>query len=87
MLRQPVVYILASRKNETLYIGVTSNLVKRVWQHKSDHVEGFSKKYRIHLFVYFEVHRTMQDAILREKQLKWWKRQWKLRLIEAMNPT
>jgi putative endonuclease len=63
----PAVYILASRRNGTLYIGVTSNLIKRVWQHKQDVLDGFSKQYKIHILVYFEVHRTMPEAIRREK--------------------
>jgi putative endonuclease len=63
----PAVYILASRRNGTLYIGVTSNLIKRVWQHKQDVLDGFLKQYKIHILVYFEVHRTMPEAIRREK--------------------
>jgi putative endonuclease len=86
MKRQPVVYILASSRNGTLYIGVTSNLVERVWQHKSDHVDGFSKKYQTHLLVYIELFTSMRAAILREKQLKKWNRKWKLKLIEDSNP-
>jgi putative endonuclease len=86
MDRQPAVYILASRRNGTLYIGVTSNLPARVWQHRNDLVEGFSRHYSTHLLVYFEIHSTMIAAITREKQIKEWKRVWKLRLIESMNP-
>ena len=82
----PFVYILASDRNGTLYIGVTSNLVQRIWQHRSDIVEGFSKKYRAHKLVYFEQHATMADAILRERQIKKWNRVWKLELIEETNP-
>ena len=82
----PCVYILASRRNGTLYVGVTSNLVKRVWEHKSDFVEGFTKLYGVHSLVWYEVHADMLAAIGREKALKGWKRRWKLELIERMNP-
>ena len=84
--RQPAVYILASKRNGTLYIGVTSNLIQRVWQHREDVVEGFSNRYRVHKLVYFEVHESMESAIAREKQIKNWRRILKLRLIESMNP-
>jgi putative endonuclease len=84
--KQPAVYILASKRNGTLYIGVTSNLVKRVWEHKNDMVEGFTKRYKVHQLVWFEIHARMIDAIGREKRLKNWKRQWKLELIEETNP-
>jgi len=80
------VYILASRRNGTLYIGVTSDLVRRVYDHKHDPVEGFSKKYKTHSLVYYEIHKRIEEAILREKQMKKWKRQWKLRVIESQNP-
>jgi putative endonuclease len=80
------VYILASKRNGTLYIGVTSSLVARTYQHKNDLVNGFSKKYRVHQLVYFEEHDNVEGAIMREKQIKKWNRQWKLRLIEANNP-
>jgi putative endonuclease len=83
---QPCVYILASKRNGTLYIGVTSDLVKRVWEHQSDFVEGFTKKYKVHDLVWYEMHDTMDVAINREKQLKEWKRQWKIALIEEANP-
>ena len=83
---QPAVYILASQRNGTLYTGVTSNLVKRVWEHKNNLAEGFSKRYGTHLLVYFELHPDMLSAITREKQIKKWKRAWKIRLIESMNP-
>jgi putative endonuclease len=83
---QPCVYILASQRNGTLYIGVTSDLVKRVWEHQSDFVEGFTKKYKVHHLVWYEVHDNMEAAINREKQLKEWKRQWKITLIEKTNP-
>ena len=78
--------MLASQRNGTIYIGVTSDPVKRVWEHKSDLVEGFTKKYRVHTLVWYEAHETMEGAITREKQLKEWKRAWKLELIEKMNP-
>lgn len=81
------VYLLASQKNGTLYTGVTSDLIKRVWQHKNDVVDGFSKKYNVHLLVWYEVHDEIGSAIVREKQIKEWKRLWKLELIEKSNPT
>ena len=86
MEKQPCVYILASRRNGTLYIGVTSDLVKRAWEHKNDVVEGFTKKYGVHKLVWFELHETMESAIHGEKKLKEWKRTWKLKLIEGSNP-
>jgi putative endonuclease len=79
------VYILASKRNGTLYIGVTSDLIKRVWQHKNNLVEGFTEKYRVHRLVYYEQHENAESAIRREKRLKEWKRQWKLALIEKDN--
>ena len=85
-MKQPAVYILASKKDGVLYIGVTSNLTQRVWQHKQNVVEGFTEKYRVHKLVYFEIHNTMACAIQREKQLKWWRRSWKVELIEQGNP-
>lgn len=85
-MKHPCVYILASKKYGTLYIGVTSNLIKRVWEHKNDAVAGFTKKYGVHTLVWFEQHATMESAISREKALKAWKRDWKLNLIENMNP-
>jgi putative endonuclease len=84
--RSPCVYILASKKNGTLYIGVTSDLIKRAWEHKNDLVEGFTKKYGVHVLVYFELHEDMAAAIQREKQLKKWNRDWKIDLIEKDNP-
>lgn len=86
MDRQPAVYILASRRNGTLYVGVTSNLPARIWQHRHDFVEGFSKEHCVHTLVYYEMHESMLAAITREKQIKEWRRFWKLRLIEAKNP-
>ena len=85
-MKLPVVYILARKRNGTLYIGVTSDLVQRVWQHKNDMVEGFTEKYGVHLLVYYEQHGDMESAIIREKHLKKWNRAWKLRLIEEKNP-
>lgn len=79
------VYILASQRNGTLYIGVTDNLVRRAWEHKNDLVKGFTEKYNVHLLVYYEQHQDIEQAILREKQLKKWKRKWKLDLIEEQN--
>ncbi|WP_049621058.1 GIY-YIG nuclease family protein [Frateuria defendens] len=84
--RQPCVYILASRRNGTLYIGVTSDLPKRVWQHRNDCVDGFTKRYRVHALVWFELHEAMASAIGREKALKAWRRAWKIELIEKSNP-
>jgi len=84
--KRPAVYILASKRNGTLYIGVTFDLVKRVWEHKSNAVEGFTKRYGVHRLVWYELHETMDSAIEREKQVKEWKRQWKLKLIEDTNP-
>jgi putative endonuclease len=85
-MRQPCVYILASQRNGTLYTGVTSDLIKRVWEHKNDQAEGFAYKYRVHRLVYFEQHEDMNAAITREKQIKKWKRACQLRLIEERNP-
>ena len=84
--RIPCVYILASAPRGTLYVGVTSNLPSRIWQHKNDQVEGFTRKYRIHTLVCYEVQGTMESAILREKAIKAWGRVWKLKLIETANP-
>ena len=86
MQRQPSVYILASKRNGTLYTGVTSSLVKRVWEHKNNVVEGFTKQYSVHDLVWFEMHATMETVIQREKTIKTWKRSWKLKLIEESNP-
>ncbi len=84
--KRPCVYILASRRNGTLYVGVTSDLARRVWEHRSGAIPGFTKTYSVYLLVYVEFHSTMADAILREKQLKKWRRRWKLDLIERGNP-
>jgi putative endonuclease len=86
MSKQPAVYILASKRNGTLYIGVTRNLQKRAWEHKNDLVEGFTKRYGVHRLVYYELHNDMASAIQREKQMKKWNRAWKLELIERQNP-
>ena len=86
MDKQPAVYILASKRNGTLYTGVTSDLVKRIWEHKNDMVEGFTKRYSVHTLVWYELHESMESAILKEKRVKEWKRIWKLQLIESDNP-
>ena len=86
-MRVPCVYILASKSDDTLYAGVTTSLVQRVWQHKNDLVEGFTKHYGVHTLVWYEVHDSIGSAIQREKALKKWKRAWKIRLITKMNPT
>ncbi len=86
MTKQPCVYILASKKNGTLYIGVTSDLIQRIWQHKNKQVAGFTEKYNVNILVYYEQHEEMASAITREKQIKKWKRDWKISLIEKANP-
>ena len=86
MDRNPCVYLLASKAHGTLYLGVTSNLQKRVWQHRQDCVAGFTRRYRVHRLVWYELHDTMDAAIAREKNLKNWKRAWKIALIEKTNP-
>ncbi|QIG53356.1 GIY-YIG nuclease family protein [Altererythrobacter sp. BO-6] len=83
---QPTVYLLASAYNGTLYLGVTSHLLQRIAQHRDGTSEGFSKKYGVHRLVWFEQHATMEQAILREKRIKKWRRAWKVELIEAENP-
>ncbi|MCG9624359.1 GIY-YIG nuclease family protein [Vibrio mediterranei] len=84
-MKQASVYILSSRSNKVLYVGVTSQLKQRIWQHKNGVVDGFSKKYHVHKLVFFEVHQSMTAAIIREKQIKRWKRDWKENLIKSMN--
>ena len=84
--RQPCVYMLASQRNGTLYVGVTSDLVKRIWQHRTESVKGFTQEHGVHFLVWYEQHETMESAITREKQLKKWNRAWKKRLIEESNP-
>ena len=86
MPKQPAVYLLANKRNGTLYTGVTSDLVRRVWEHRNNLSPGFCRKYAVKRLVYYELHATMQDAIAREKRLKRWSRRWKLRLIEEGNP-
>ena len=86
MQKRFTIYILASKRNGTLYIGVTSDLAKRVWEHKNHLVEGFTKKYGVDKLVYQETHETAESAIAREKKLKKWNRAWKIRLIEKDNP-
>jgi putative endonuclease len=85
-MKRPCVYILASKRNGTLYVGVTSDVARRGWQHQTEVADGFTKRYAIHRLVHVEFHETMVDAIRREKQIKKWERAWKLRLIEETNP-
>lgn len=86
MEKRGYVYIMASKRNGTLYIGVTSDLPGRVWQHKQGVIDGFSKKYGCKIHVWYAAFDTIEAAILREKQMKEWKRAWKLRVIEELNP-
>ncbi len=83
---QPCVYIVTNKRNGTLYTGVTSNLAQRIWQHKQGIADGFTKRYGTDRLVWYEIHNRMDEAIIREKQIKEWQRRWKLQLIEAMNP-
>jgi putative endonuclease len=85
-MKQPCVYIMASGRNGTLYIGVTSDVIKRIWEHKNDVVESFTSRYKVHDLVWYEAHETMESAITRESALKNWKRKWRLELIEETNP-
>ena len=85
-MKQYYVYILASQRNGTLYIGVSNDLVKRVYEHKQDITDGFTKKYQVHALVFYEAHNNIEEAITREKQLKKWNRAWKIRLVEELNP-
>ena len=85
-VKNPFVYILTNKPRGTLYVGVTSDLVKRIWQHKNNVFEGFSRKYHLHTLVWFEQHASMEAAILREKQIKGGSRQKKIALIDAINP-
>jgi putative endonuclease len=87
MARPGFVYLLASRPHGTLYVGVTSDLVRRIWEHRNDLVQGFTRQYGVHRLVYFERYEDVRDAIAREKQLKKWNRAWKLQLIREANPT
>jgi putative endonuclease len=86
MSKQPAVYILSSKRNGTLYVGVTSDLLKRVWEHRNNLMEGFTKRYGVHQLVWYELHGSLESAIKREKRLKDWKRKWKVQLIEKTNP-
>ena len=86
MKKQPCVYLLASKRNGTLYVGITSDLVKRIWEHKNGVMEGFTKRYGTHKLVWYELHETLHGAIAREKAIKEWQRKWKLQLIEKTNP-
>lgn len=85
-MKQPCVYLLASKRNGTLYCGVTSDLVKRVWEHKHDMAKGFTSRYGVHRLVWYEAHESMESAIVREKRIKNWKRPWKIDLVEEKNP-
>ena len=85
-MKQSYVYIMASKSNGTLYIGVTGDLIKRVYEHKNDLTDGFTKRCQVHNLVYYEVFENIEQAIIREKQLKKWRRQWKINLIEKDNP-
>jgi putative endonuclease len=86
MTKQPAVYILTSCKHGTLYVGVTSDLIRRIWEHKNDSAKSFTKRYGIHTLVWYEQYETMELAISREKAIKEWKRKWKIDLIERSNP-
>ena len=86
MERQPCVYLLASKRNGTLYTGATSNMLKRVWEHKNNLVESFTSNHGVHTLVWYEVHETMETAIQREKAIKNWRRAWKMNVIEEVNP-
>lgn len=85
-MKQYYVYILASKKNGTLYLGVTNNLIRRVYEHKNDLIEGFTQKYTVHKLVYYEEYTDIHEAIIREKRMKKWNRKWKIELIEKINP-
>jgi putative endonuclease len=84
--KEPAVYILTNQKNGTLYVGMTSSLTQRIYQHRNDLVTGFSQKYQTHRLVYYELHTNMEAAITREKQIKKWNRAWKMELITSFNP-
>ena len=85
-MKQPAVYLLANKPYGTLYVGVTSNLIGRTWQHQNDLVDGFSKRYRLHSLVWYEQYESMLTAIEREKQIKKWNRDWKVNLVQIKNP-
>lgn len=84
--KQFFVYVLASQRNGTLYIGVTSDLIKRIGEHKEGVIQGFTRRYNVKMLVYYERHENAESAITREKQMKEWKRKWKLELVESFNP-
>jgi|SRR6478752_8414208 len=84
--KQYFVYLLASKPYGTLYTGITSNLIQRIYQHKEALVDGFTKKYNVHRLVYYEIHLDVNEAIVREKRIKGWNRQWKINLIQQDNP-
>jgi putative endonuclease len=86
-MKQPCVYILASGQNGTLYVGVTSDIIRRAWEHRTGQIQGFTKHYGVHRLVFAEFHESMTDAIAREKRMKKWRRAWKLQLIERENPS
>ena len=86
-MKEFYVYIMASKRNGTLYVGSTSDIIKRVWEHKNNIIKGFTEKYNVHQLVYYEAHQTIDEAARREKRLKNWCRKWKLNLIEELNPT
>ncbi|MFH1049812.1 MAG: GIY-YIG nuclease family protein [bacterium] len=85
-MKQFYVYILASKKNGTLYTGVTNDIIRRIYEHKNDINDGFTKKYQVYNLVYYEIFNDSYEAIVREKRIKTWKRQWKIELIEKNNP-
>ena len=85
-MEESFIYILASRRNGTLYVGSTTNLAKRIWEHKNNVIPGFTAKYNVHQLVYYEVHQDIMEAAKRERRLKNWCRKWKLNLIEQFNP-
>ena len=84
--KRPCVYILASRRNGTLYVGVTADLTRRIWEHRTGAVSSFTRHYAVHTLVFAEFHETLESAIQREKRIKKWRREWKLELIERANP-
>jgi len=85
-MQRPCVYILASKRFGTLYVGVTTNLARRIWEHKNGRADGFTKTHGVHRLVYVESHDNIEDAIVREKRIKRWRRSWKDNLIQSMNP-
>ena len=85
-MKNVYVYMLCSKRNGTLYTGVTSDLVKRIYEHKNNLVDGFTKKHNVHRLIWYEIHESAESAIIREKRIKKWKRAWKLKLIEQNNP-